>query len=43
MIALPGSLRHFTGSLLVTTVGLALGAGVGLWYLGTVAERAARW
>jgi len=36
MPPLPGSLRHFTGSLVFTAVGLALGAGVGLWYRGTV-------
>jgi len=37
MPILPGHLRHFTGSLVVTAVGLALGAGVGFWYRGTLA------
>ena len=37
MPALPAPLRHFTGSLVFTAVGLAMGAGVGFWYRGTVA------
>ncbi|HET9552769.1 MAG TPA: DUF475 domain-containing protein [Anaeromyxobacteraceae bacterium] len=39
-MAAAGTLRHFSGALAFTAVGLALGGAVGFWYRGTLAGAA---